>query len=139
MDTVTININASKLVDAINNLTEALVGGVPQTLCPTEPWKQEAPAAEHVPEPKQLKAMQDKVIADIRQELVDERAQEAPAQKETEAVSYSIEQVREAFGNLSKAKGRETAKGILADLGVKSVSNLQPEQFALAMQMIEEA
>lgn len=80
--------------------------------------------------------MQDKVIADIRQELAEERTAEAPKAAE---VTYTIEQVREAFGNLSKAKGREVAKGILAELGVKSVSSLQPEQFAKAMQMIEEA
>lgn len=146
-DTFTININASELVDAINNLVEALVGGVPQILCPTEPWKQEAPAAEHVPEPVRMKAEQDKVIADIRNKLAEDRAQDAVKEEpveqaettKTEAPAYTIEQVREAFGELSKAKGREVAKGILAELGVKSVSNLQPEQFVQAMQLVKEA
>lgn len=89
-------------------------------------------APDHTPEPQKLKEMQDKVIADIRQEL----EEEAPKAAE---VTYTIEQVREAFGTLSKAKGREVAKGILAKLNAKSVSSLQPEQFARAMQMIEEA
>ena len=126
--TFTINLDATELVGALNNLAAALKSGV-------TPLAVEA-APDHTPEPQKLKEMQDKVIADIRQELAEERTAEAPKAAE---VTYTIEQVREAFGNLSKAKGREVAKGILAELGVKSVSSLQPEQFAKAMQMIEEA
>nr|DAX58896.1 MAG TPA: hypothetical protein [Caudoviricetes sp.] len=126
--TFTINLDATELVGALNNLAAALKSGV-------TPLAVEA-APDHTPEPQKLQEMQDKVIADIRQELAEERTAEAPKAAE---VTYTIEQVREAFGNLSKAKGREVAKGILAELGVKSVSSLQPEQFAKAMQMIEEA
>ena len=126
--TFTINLDATELVGALNNLAAALKSGV-------TPLAVEA-APDHTPEPQKLQEMQDKVIADIRQELAEERTAEAPKAAE---VTYTIEQVREAFGNLSKAKGREVAKGILAELGVKSVSSLQPEQFATAMQMIEEA
>ena len=126
--TFTINLDATELVGALNNLAAALKSGV-------TPLAVEA-APDNTPEPQKLQEMQDKVIADIRQELAEERTAEAPKAAE---VTYTIEQVREAFGNLSKAKGREVAKGILAELGVKSVSSLQPEQFAKAMQMIEEA
>ena len=125
----TINLNATpELLGALNNLAAALKGGGAPHAVETEP--------DHKPEPQKLKEMQDKVIAGIRQELAEERTPEAPKAAE---VTYTIEQVREAFGTLSKAKGREAAKGILAELGVKSVSSLQPEQFAKAMQMIEEA
>ena len=125
MNTIfTVNLDATELVGALNNLAAALKGGAAPRAVETVP--------DHKPEPQKLKEMQDKVIADIRQEL----AEEAP--KAAEA-AYTIEQVREAFGTLSKAKGREVAKDILAELGVKSVSSLQPEQFAKAMQMIGEA
>lgn len=127
--TFTINLDATpELLGALNNLAAALKGGVAPRAVETVP--------DHKPEPQKLKEMQDKVIADIRQELAEERTPEAPKAAE---VAYTVEQMREAFGNLSKDKGREVAKGILAELGVKSVSSLQPEQFAKAVQMIEEA
>lgn len=127
--TFTINLDATpELLGALNNLAAALKGGVAPHAVETEP--------DHKPEPQKLKEMQDKVIADMRQELAEERTVEAPKAAE---VAYTVEQLREAFGNLSKDKGREVAKGILAELGVKSVSSLQPEQFAKAVQMIEEA
>lgn len=120
--TFTINLNATpELLGALNNLAAALKGGATPLVVEAAP--------DHTPEPqKQL----DEVVADICQKL----AEEAPKAAE---ITYTFEQVREAFGTLSKAKGREVAKGILAELNVKSVSSLQPEQFAKAMQMIEEA
>lgn len=130
MNTITISIDADSLIAAINNLAEAMRGqGEPM----------ETPVKEHISEYERMKAEQERVIADIRRELAEERAQEAPTQTDTETAAYTVEQVREAFGELSKAKGREVAKGILSDLGVKSVSNLQPEQFVQAMQMVKEA
>lgn len=121
MNTITISIDADSLVAAINNLAEAMRGqGKPMG----------TPEKEHITE-------QELVIADIRRELAEDRAEKAAGEAETP--TYTTEQVREAFGELSKAKGREVAKGILSDLGVKSVSNLQPEQFVQAMQMIKEA
>lgn len=92
--TFTINLDATELVGALNNLAAALKSGV-------TPLAVEA-APDHTPEPQKLQEMQDKVIADIRQELAEERTAEAPKAAE---VTYTIEQVREAFGNLSKAKG----------------------------------
>ena len=41
-----------------------------------------------------------------------------------------LEQVREALGKVSQDKGKAVARGILTKLDVKSVSDLQPEQFA---------
>lgn len=128
MNTITISIDADSLIAAINNLAEAMRGqGEPM----------ETPVKEHIPEYERMKAEQERVIADIRRELAEDRAEKAAGEAETP--TYTTEQVREAFGELSKAKGREVAKGILSDLGVKSVSNLQPEQFVQAMQMIKEA
>lgn len=62
----------------------------------------------------------------------------AAPEKITE-VSYTVEQVREALGSLSQAKGKAIARGILQQLGVRSVSDLEPGQFGQAMQLIEGA
>ena len=43
-----------------------------------------------------------------------------------------------AIAEVSKQKGREAARGILDALGVKSVSNLKPEQYAEAMKLAGE-
>ena len=51
---------------------------------------------------------------------------------------YSVEDVRAAIADISKKKGREVAKGILDTLGVRSVSNLKPEQYAEAMRLARE-
>lgn len=67
--TFTINLDATELVGALNNLAAALKSGV-------TPLAVEA-APDHTPEPQKLQEMQDKVIADIRQELAEERTAEA--------------------------------------------------------------
>lgn len=59
----------------------------------------------------------------------------APADTQRE---YTVEEVRMAIAEVSKQKGREAARGILDALGVKSVSNLKPEQYAEAMKLTGE-
>lgn len=54
-----------------------------------------------------------------------------------ENTTYTLEQVRKAFADLSKAKGKDTAKGILSDLGAASVPDLPPDKYAEAMARIK--
>ncbi len=60
-----------------------------------------------------------------------------PVSAADENVAYTIEQVRTAFSALSKSKGKEAAKGILADLGVARVPDLPKDKYAEAMARIE--
>ena len=74
--TFTINLDATpELVGALNNLAAALKGGVAPRVVEDAP--------DHTPEPQKLKEMQDKVIADIRQEL-EEEAPKAAKEPEPE-------------------------------------------------------
>lgn len=60
-----------------------------------------------------------------------------PVPAADENAAYTIEQVRTAFSALSKSKGKEAAKGILADLGVARVPDLPKNKYAEAMARIE--
>ena len=60
-----------------------------------------------------------------------------PVPAADENAAYTIEQVRTAFSALSKSKGKETAKGILADLGVARVPDLPKNKYAEAMARIK--
>ena len=50
---------------------------------------------------------------------------------------YTLEQVRKAFADLSKAKGKEAAKGILSEMGFARVPDLPEDKYAEAMARIE--
>ena len=54
-----------------------------------------------------------------------------------ENTTYTLEQVRKAFADLSKAKGKDMAKGILSDLGAARVPDLPPGKYAEAMARIK--
>ena len=75
------------------------------------------PAKETLPGPATTEKVSD--ISDVSLKKVsEEKAQEAeaaPAEEtapDTESPTYTLEEVRKAFGDLSKAKGKDTAKGI---------------------------
>ena len=99
-----------QLACACNNLTASRVPAAQQAT--TEP---PAAAAQTKPEP------------------------ESEPESGDDETAYTVEDVRAAMRTLSKNKGNDTAKAILAKLGVKSVSNLKPEQRVAARKMIEEA
>ena len=80
--------------------------------------KKEAPTPEQEPEPEQ--------------EQTPETA------TETEAADYTVEEVRRAFGDLSRAKGKEAAKGILAEMGYTKVTEIPYDKYAYAMERIRE-
>lgn len=91
--------------------------------------------------PALLEVARGELLQPEKQETKEEKPALEPEQTDSvkEDETYSVEEVRAALAELAKSKGRETAKAILADLGVKSVSNLQPDMFARAMQMMKGA
>lgn len=115
MNNITITIEAPALAEALQRLAEAFTGAVPKST--ERPVKEKA------------------VSESVKKE---EAKSVKPEPASTAEVGYTVEQVREALGKVSQDKGKAVARGILTKLGVKSVSDLQPEQFALAMQFIKE-
>lgn len=140
MNPITINVHVTIEAPALVEVLGKLVGGVAVTAAPAGPQQPESSFDQKVQEEqKKVDAALDKLHS--KQEMkepVPEEPEEIPAPA-AEAETYTIEEVRAALASLSKTKGRETAKAILTALGVKSVSNLEPEQFTEAMQMIKEA
>lgn len=112
MNNITITIEAPALTEALQRLAEAFTGAVPKST--ERPVKEKA----------------------VSEAAAKESVKTEPAS--TAEVGCTVEQVREALGKVSQDKGKAVARGILTKLGVKSVSDLQPEQFALAMQFIKE-
>lgn len=84
--------------------------------------KKEAPMPEQEPEPE----------PEPEQEQTPETA------TETEAADYTVEEVRRAFGDLSRAKGKEAAKGILAEMDCTKVTEIPHDKYAYAMERIRE-
>lgn len=130
---INVTINAPELVGAINNLAEAFKGGISVTKEDTKLDKAS----------QKVKAVADKKTTKIVEvpEKDEPAEQEQPETESEDAIQeeYTLEDVRAALKDLADTKGKEAAKGVLTALGVKSVSNLQPEQFAEAMQLVKEA
>lgn len=118
MNTINMTIDASELTQALLKLTQALENFGQSTAA----VNQAAPT----PAAASAKAAQ-----------TPQKPSAAPV--ETPEATYTVEQVREALGSLSQAKGKAIARGILQQLGVRSVSDLEPGQFGQAMQLIEGA
>lgn len=51
---------------------------------------------------------------------------------------YAVEDVRKALAELSRTKGKDTAKGLLAKFGAAKVTELKPERFAEVMKAVGE-
>lgn len=117
-----ISVSAPVLADAVYCLAKALEGNHVTT---------------H--NPALLEAAREEFLQPEKQETEKEKPALEPEQTDgvKDGATYSVEEVRAALAELAKTKGRETAKNVLADLGVKSVSNLQPDMFARAMQMMK--
>ena len=84
-------------------------------------------------------------ISDVNLNKVSaEKKPEAPPavnmedEPETDIVTYTVEQVRRAFGDLSKSKGKEAAKGILSEMGYAKVTEIPSDRYADAMERIQE-
>ncbi len=143
MNPITINVHVTIEAPALVEALGKLVGGVAVTAAPRGPQQLEFDFDQKAQE-EQKKVDEVLDLLYCKQKKAEptpvepEESEETPAPA-AEAETYTVEEVRAALANLSKMKGRETAKAILTALGVKSVSNLQPEQFAEAMQMIKEA
>ena len=141
MNPITINVHVTIEAPALVEMLGKLVGGVVVPAAPAGPQQLEFNFDQTVQEEqKKVDAVLDRLYS--KQEPVESAPAESEETEETPAPTvenetYTVEEVRAELASLSKTKGREAAKGILTALGVKSVSNLQPEQFAQAMQMIK--
>ena len=100
------------------------------------------PAKETLPGPATTEKVSD--ISDVSLKKVsEEKAQEAeaaPAEEtapDTESPTYTLEEVRKAFGDLSKAKGKDTAKGILSEMGYTKVTEIPADKYPEAMEKIK--
>ena len=80
-----------------------------------------------------------KIETDIEpeDEPINNPVDEQPDSAADEQPTYTIEQVRQAFGDLSKSKGKDAAKGILSDLGVSKVTDIPETMYAKAMSMVK--
>lgn len=116
MNTINMTIDAPELTQALLKLAQAL---------------------ENFGQAAVNQAAQTQTVAPAKDAQTPQKPSAALA--EIPEATYTVEQVREALGNLSQAKGKAIARGILQQLGVRSVSDLEPEQFGQAMQLIEGA
>lgn len=87
----------------------------------------------HPPKPKKEAPMPEQ-----EQEPETEPEPTPETAEETEAADYTVEEVRRAFGELSRAKGKEAAKGILAEMGYTKVTEIPYDKYAYAMEKIRE-
>lgn len=67
----------------------------------------------------------------------DETAPAEEAAPDTESLTYTLEEVRKAFGDLSKAKGKDTAKDILSEMGYTKVTEIPTDKYPEAMEKIK--
>lgn len=106
------------------------------------------PTKETLPGPATTEKVSD--ISDVNLKKVsEEKAQEAeaapaeetaPAEEaaqDTESPTYTLEEVRKAFGDLSKAKGKDTAKDILSEMGYTKVTEIPTDKYPEAMEKIK--
>lgn len=75
---------------------------------------------------------------------IEEKAHIEPSENSAEETTdlpensvYTIEQVRKAFGDLSKAKGKDTAKDILSEMGYTKVTEIPTDKYPEAMEKIK--
>lgn len=79
-----------------------------------------------------------KVSAEKKQEAVTAPQEDTTTASEGAEGTYTLEQVRKAFGDLSKAKGKDAAKGILSEMGYAKVTEIPSDRYADAMERIQE-
>lgn len=136
MSNLTITIEAPQLAAAVKQLADAIA------TANADKGETEAVKVFFTEEAKRKEALGDilqTAFAEEWSEPEEKPAKEEPKPAPAAETHYTVEQVRESLGKLSQAKGKAVARGILSQIGVKSVSDLQPDQFALAMRLIEGA
>lgn len=69
-------------------------------------------------------------------EQTDTTPQDEKATAETTTDTYTIEEVRKAFGEYAKSQGRDKAKGLLQEMGYNKVTEIPPERYTEAMTRI---
>lgn len=69
-------------------------------------------------------------------EQTDTVPQDEKVTAETMTDTYTIEEVRKAFGEYAKSQGRDKAKGLLQEMGYSKVTEIPSERYAEAMNRI---
>ena len=75
----------------------------------------------------------------IEQEAPKAVEQKAAAPKQVEIEAFTLDHIRQAMAKLIGAGKRDRALEILAELGVKKVSEIGEEQFSQTMELVNEA
>lgn len=106
MNTITIKIEAPELVEALNHLASAICTGQHNI--------------------QSVETIQELKAESVKQEVPDE----------VESTTYSIEDVRAAFSDYAKARGKDKAKAILAKYGANKVTAINSKDYQAVMQDI---
>lgn len=123
---ITINIQAPELAHALETLAIAIGCSVDKI-----------GVGDAIKEAVQQHPVNDKSWVAEAEKAPTVKTLEDPAAEEES--KYTLEEVRKALGDLSKAKGKEIAKGILTQFNVSKVTDLDTSQYNAAMQAIKEA
>lgn len=116
MNGLTITIQAPELAQAINRLAVALESGSTtknETTVNTEPKQQEATAP-------QTTVFDEPTAEDDKTETL-----------------YKIEDVRAAFADYAKLRGKDKAKGILSKFGATKVTALKESDYNAVMEILK--
>jgi hypothetical protein len=126
MSTITIEIKAPELAHALETLAIAIGCSVDKI-----------GVGDAIKEAVQQAPVNDKSrVAEAEKAPTVKTLDDPVAEEESK---YTLEEVRKALGDLSKAKGKEIAKGILTLFNVSKVTDLDASQYNAAMQAIQEA
>lgn len=63
----------------------------------------------------------------------------APKKVETEQSNTTLDDIRKAFVELSRTKGKDIAKQVIANLGFKRVTEIPEDMFNTALSKVKEA
>lgn len=130
---INVRIHAPELVESINALAAALAGNIELLLM--GPGSRSGEVHPDIQEQRESKP-QPKPEPESKQGDPSPATQELePAESEKE---YTLEEVRAKFVSKNSAKNRDILKQLLADFGVKKVTELQEKDFAAVMARLEE-
>jgi uncharacterized protein len=130
---INVRIHAPELVESINALAAALAGKIELLLM--GPGSRSGEVHPDIQEQRESKP-QPKPEPESKQGDPSPATQELePAESEKE---YTLEEVRAKFVSKNSAKNRDILKQLLADFGVKKVTELQEKDFAAVMARLEE-
>lgn len=94
--------------------------------------------AEKILDLVKTKKVSDEPVESVEAAKKFEDIKSAEENNNTSESAYAIEDVRKAFGELAKKKGKDFAKEMLKKFGASKVTELSPDIFEEVMKAIEE-